>query len=81
MKKSVSLPCTVKKKTPSTWISSCPALDVFAQGETEEKAKENLQETIALFFVSCHERGTLPDVLRECGIDPQVENVYMEWGE
>ncbi len=60
------LPFTLKKR--KNWIlSSCPILDVHSQGPTEEKAVENLREALTLFFVSCFERGTLDEVLKECG--------------
>ena len=65
----VELPATVKKK--GKWfISTCPLVDVTSQGETEEKAIENLVDALSFFFVSCFERGTLDDVLTECGFIP-----------
>ncbi len=63
------LPATLKKK--GKWfVSSCPLLDVKSQGETEEKAIENLVEALTLFFVSCFDRGALDEVLKECGFTP-----------
>jgi predicted RNase H-like HicB family nuclease len=50
--------------------SSCLILDVHSQGETEKEAKENLVQTLSLFFISCIERGTLDSVLKECGFKP-----------
>jgi len=52
----------IKKKK---WIvARCPILDVASQGETEAKARANLEEALSLFFVSCFERGTLDLVLK-----------------
>jgi len=63
---SAKLPYAVVKK--GKWfISSCPILDVYSQGRTEKKAKENLVEALSLFFSSCFERNVLDEVLKECG--------------
>ena len=58
------------KKNDSWYISSCPILDIHSQGKTEKKARENLYEALSLFLVSCFERGTLADVLKESGLTP-----------
>ncbi len=65
----VKLPATIKKKT-AYWVSSCPVLDVFSQGSTEEEARKNLEEALRLFLLSCYERNTLEDALKECGLRP-----------
>ncbi|MGD9973666.1 MAG: type II toxin-antitoxin system HicB family antitoxin [Desulfatirhabdiaceae bacterium] len=65
----MKLPMLMKKKK-NWWIASCPILDVITQGETEEKAKQNLNDALSLFLVSCFERGTLDSVLKECGFRP-----------
>lgn len=62
----VSLPMTIKKKA-NHFVSSCPVLDVLSQGETKEKAIENLREALQLFLADCFERGTLDKVLKESG--------------
>ncbi len=60
------LPAKIIKKR-KWYVASCPLLDVHSQGETEAKAKNNLREALTLFFISCFERGTLEDVLKQCG--------------
>lgn len=65
----VQLPAQVKK-SGKWFMSSCPVLDVHSQGETEKKALDNLIEAVRLFLVSCFERGTLDEVLRDCGFKP-----------
>ena len=62
----VSLPFTIKKKA-EYFVSCCPVLDVWSQGETKEKAIDNLREALQLFLLDCFERGTLDKVLKECG--------------
>jgi len=54
-------------KKEKWYLAGCPALDVFSQGETEQKAEDNLKEALCLFLTSCIERGTLDAVLKECG--------------
>ena len=62
----VSLPFTVKKKD-KYYVTCCPVLDVWSQGETRERAIENLREALQLFLLDCFERGTLDKVLKESG--------------
>ncbi len=51
------------------FVSSCPPLDVFSQGETEQLALDNLVEALSLFLESCYEHGNLDEVLKECGFE------------
>jgi predicted RNase H-like HicB family nuclease len=68
-----NMPVKVTKK--DRWfVACCPILDVYSQGESEEKAKKNLGETLTSFFLSCFERGTLDDVLKKCGFKPQISS-------
>lgn len=61
-----SLPIKITKKK-NFYVSCCPVLDVWSQGETREKATENLREALQLFLIDCFERGALDKVLKECG--------------
>ena len=65
----IRLPMAIKKRR-KWYLASCPILDVHSQGETEEQAKNNLIEALGLFLVSCFERGTLDQLLKECGFTP-----------
>jgi predicted RNase H-like HicB family nuclease len=62
----VKLPAKVKRER-RYFVSTCPILDVWSQGETKEKALQNLAEALKLFFFSCFERGTLNQVLKDSG--------------
>jgi predicted RNase H-like HicB family nuclease len=64
----VKLPMKIVQKG-RYFVASCPILDVYSQGETNEKAKENLKEALFLFLGSCIERGTLRQVLKDCGFE------------
>jgi predicted RNase H-like HicB family nuclease len=39
-------------KEADTYVALCPELDIASQGETVEKARENLREAIVLFLES-----------------------------
>jgi predicted RNase H-like HicB family nuclease len=66
----ITLPAKIKKKK-DRYVSSCDVLDINTQGYTEEDARKNLVEAIKLFFISCYERGTLDEALKECGFRPR----------
>ena len=71
----VILPAQVKKKG-KWYVSSCPLLDVFSQGETKGKALKNLIEALRGFLISCYERGTLDEVLKDCGFKPIAKGEF-----
>lgn len=60
------LPVLIVKKE-KWYVSSCPILDVFSQGDTQQEAKKNIIEALSLFLTSCYEHGTLEAVLQQCG--------------
>jgi predicted RNase H-like HicB family nuclease len=55
------------KKEDGWYVAHCPPLDITTQGKTAEEAKRNLIEASELFVVSCFERGTFEQALRELG--------------
>jgi len=57
----------VLKKQDDWYVAHCPPLDITTQGRTESEAKKNLIEASELFVVSCFERGTFEQALRELG--------------
>ena len=64
-----SLPAKVRKKG-KWYIASCPPLDLFSQGETKAKAIDNLNNALTEFLLSCYERGTVGQVLRQARFVP-----------
>lgn len=58
------------QKKAKYYVSYCPILDVWTQGETAKKAFKNLAEALQLFLMSCYERGILDKVLKESGFIP-----------
>jgi len=57
----------VLKKENGWYIAHCPPLDITTQGRTQSEAKKNLVEASELFVVSCFERGTFEQAMRELG--------------
>jgi len=68
----IQLPFDIEKKN-DWYISSCDVLDVHSQGKTKDEAKHNLGEALFLFFLSCFERGTIDEVLKDCGFVFEVK--------
>ena len=54
------------------FVSFCPDLDVWSQGDTEAEAKEMIQEAVQLFLESCWEMGTLHKVLKGIKISFEI---------
>jgi len=70
----VHLPFSIKKEGV-LFVSYCPVLDVWSQGETEQRAKENLAEAVRFFLEDCFNRGTLEKVLKDCGFIPVKKRI------
>ncbi len=58
------------KQRGDWYIAYCPPLDLTTQGKTLEEARQNLIEASQLFIISCLERGTLDQALKELGFVP-----------
>jgi predicted RNase H-like HicB family nuclease len=58
------------KKQGKWYIAHCPPLDLSTQGKTAKEAQDNLIEASQLFIISCLERGTLDQALKELGFIP-----------
>lgn len=65
-----SLSAVITKKKPGVYVSYCPALDLYSQGDTRKEAEKNIIEATHLFIESCLERNTLNEVLTDCGFHP-----------
>ena len=62
----VSFPIEVKKEV-RYYLASCPTLDVWTCGKTQQSAIESLKDTLQLFLTHCFDHGTLEMVLKGCG--------------
>ena len=63
----IRLVAEIAKAPEGGYISYCPALDLCSQGNTRKEARNNIIEAVQLFIESCFKRGTLKDVLTDCG--------------
>lgn len=54
-------------KKRGIWESWCPALDVFAQGDSFEEAQAGIQKVIVQYIRHCYARKILDDVLNDRG--------------
>ena len=54
-------------KEGDQFIASCPALDLCAQGLSLKDAQKNFEETFSLFLEEVVKKGTLDQVLLDCG--------------
>jgi predicted RNase H-like HicB family nuclease len=55
------------KREGDWYIAHCPPLDITTQGRTQAEARRNLIEASELFLISCLERRSLDQALRELG--------------
>lgn len=66
------------KKQGKWYVAHCLSLDLTTQGRTLDEAKKNLIEAAQLFIISCLERGTLDQALKELGFVPTHEKMPEE---
>lgn len=65
----INLPLVIwEDEQTNYYISRCPILGISSCGDTEKKAETMLAKAILLFVNSCFRRGTLKQVLKDCGI-------------
>jgi len=69
------------KPSGGHWLGHCPSLGLTTQGESFERAQENLREMLWLFIDSCLKRGVLEEVLRQSGFTKQKIGAVMEAAE
>jgi hypothetical protein len=62
-------------KEGPTYIAYAPELDVSSCGRTANQAKAHLREAVSLFLEEAAKRGTLADILTECGFERRGRNL------
>ncbi len=73
----VSFPIEVKKEA-RYYLASCPVLDVWACGKTQQNAIDSLKDTLQLFLTYCFDHGTLELVLKGCGFTSLKKSLGQE---
>jgi predicted RNase H-like HicB family nuclease len=58
-----------------TYVAHVPELDVSSCGETEEKARTNIQDAVRGLLEAAEHKGTLDEILEEAG----YKRVGNEW--
>ncbi len=64
-----TLDALVYLESPGMYVSYCPMLDLYSQGDTEEQAEKNILEATGLLIECCIKNRTLETVLKECGFN------------
>ena len=71
---SVQLKAAIRRDDDAgVFVSFCPALKIYSQGETKREAKEALTSAVRLFIDGCLGRGILDRMLRELGFSASPE--------
>jgi len=66
----VKVNCGVKHDAEdNVWVSVCPRLNVFSQGDTEEEAIEAIRSAVTLHLSTAFDHNRLDKVLRRAGFD------------
>ena len=64
----VQLNCLVRRDNDrSVFVSWCPSLDTYSQGETEEEAQEAIRSAIILYLKAAYAHDRLEQTLRRAG--------------
>jgi len=51
------------------YVAHVPELDVSSCGETQEKARTNIQDAVRGFLEAAEDKGTLDEILEEAGYE------------
>jgi predicted RNase H-like HicB family nuclease len=66
-----NLTCLVRHDSEaSVFVSHCPALGVYSQGETQEEANEAIKSAVTLFIEAAFDFDRLDQTLRRAGFKP-----------
>ena len=76
----IQIPLTIKlsedkQSKDAPWVAYTPELDIVSCGPTEEKAKKNLNEAIAIVLRGAAEDGNLRDILLEAGFEIKTKSL------
>ena len=61
-------------KEGKRFVAFCPTLDLCAQGNTVKGAQKSFTETFSLFLSEIVKKGTLEQVLQNCGWKKQARS-------
>jgi predicted RNase H-like HicB family nuclease len=61
--------CVGRDEDSEVYVSHCPTLDVYSQGETEEEALEAIKSAVTLHITTAFDFNRLEKVLRKAGFE------------
>lgn len=66
-------------KEDGVFVVYCPDLELSSHGDTVEEAKKNFTQVMDIFFEDVIARGTLDQVLEDCGWEKVTEDDTPRW--
>lgn len=67
------------KREDDCFIAYCPDLELSSYGDTIEEAQKHFSEVLQIFFEDIIERGTVEQVLEECGWKKMKSKPLPQW--
>lgn len=67
------------KREDNCFVVYCPDLELSSYGDTVEEAQRNFCEVVAIFFDDIVKRGTVEEVLAECGWQRVNAKPHPKW--
>jgi predicted RNase H-like HicB family nuclease len=66
----INMECGIgRDEDADVYVSHCPALNVYSQGETEEEALEAIKSAVSMHLTTAFDFNRLEKVLRKCGFE------------
>lgn len=66
----INMNCSVERdEDVDGFVSHCPTLDVYSQGETEEEALEAIKSAVTMHITTAFDFNRLEKVLRKAGFE------------
>lgn len=56
--------CQTKHQDSGIWVSHCPALGLYSQGESQTEATEAIHEAVTLYLQTAYKMQTLDRIIR-----------------
>lgn len=78
---SIQFPITIKiinepESKDAPYVAYIPEFDVSSCGDTEEKAKKNVEEALEIVLKEVKKKGQLNEFLKEAGVSSQKSSSF-----
>lgn len=75
----INVTCQIRRDDDAgVFVSHCPRLNIYSQGETEEEALEAIKEAVTLHVTTAFDFNRLDKVLRKAGFEKFTLNQVMD---